>query len=673
MTHRIADTFYDALAKLTPQEQKAVKQSAFDFQMDPSLPGFSMHRVDRAKDPNFWTARVTRDIRMVIHKSGGDTLLAWVGHHDAAYRWAETRRIEAHPKTGAIQIVEARETIEDIVVQRFVEEAVLLPRLFETESDETLLSWGVPQDWVGTVRGATDDTVLDIASYLPSEAADAILSAATGGRPAPSVALSTGQDPWSHPDALRRFRVVEDVEELRTALDAPWEKWTVFLHPAQREYVDRDFNGPARVIGSAGTGKTVVALHRAVRLAAEPSARVLLTTFNSRLADLLRRKLPLVASPAIAERITVESLGTVIHRLHAEQFGLVDVVDEVTLRKFLEDAAADASLSVDPDFLFDEWSLIIDAWNVQDVETYRDLPRLGRKQRMAASRRDDLWAVFEATRTRLKSHGLTTEASSAHDIRAAVEFPWSYVVVDEAQDISVAELLLLADALGSKPNGLFFAGDIGQRIFRAPFPWRAAGIDIRGRSRSLKVNYRTSHQIRQRSDTLLPDSLVEADGAEESRLGVTSVFDGPRPVIRVFDDAQREYAELAAWLDEIRRGGVDSDETAVLVRSAAQMKQFEGLGVPVILMHDAKGAEFRAAAAAGLNHDALPDNARLLAARDEAQLDEVMATERHLLYVAATRARDFLWLSGTEPVSEFLSDLVANEGSRAADGVDNKP
>ncbi|WP_428924721.1 3'-5' exonuclease [Marinibacterium sp. SX1] len=661
MTHRIADTFYDALAKLTPQEQKAVKQSAFDFQMDPSLPGFQMHRVDRAKDPNFWTARVTRDIRMVIHKTDGDTLLAWVGHHDAAYRWAETRRIEAHPKTGAIQIVEARETVEDIVVQRFVEEAVLLPRLFEAESNETLLSWGVPEDWIGTVREATDETVLDIAGYLPSEAADAILAAATGERPTPSIAFATAQDPWSHPDALRRFRVVEDVEELRAALDAPWEKWTVFLHPAQREYVDRDFNGPARVIGSAGTGKTVVALHRAVRLAADPSAHVLLTTFNRRLADLLRRKLPLVAPPLVMDRITVESLGSVIHRLHAERFGGVDIVDEMTLRRFLEEAAVGASLTFDPEFLFDEWSLIIDAWNVRDAETYRDLPRLGRKQRMAASRREALWAVFNATRSRLEVQGLTTEASSAHDLRGHGKFPWTHVVVDEAQDISVPELLLLADALGASPNGLFFAGDIGQRIFRAPFPWAAAGIDIRGRSRSLKVNYRTSHQIRRRSDTLLPETLVEADGSEESRLGVTSVFDGPAPAIRIFDDPHREHDELGQWIDDLRSRGVEADEIAVLVRSAVQVRQFEGLKAQVMLMHDAKGAEFRAVAVAGLNHDVLPDNARLLVALDEAQLDEVMATERHLLYVAATRARDFLWLSGTEPVSEFLADLAALE------------
>ena len=658
MTHRIADTFYDALSKLTVQEQKAVKQSAFDFQMDPSLPGFSMHRVDRARDPNFWTARVNRDIRMVIHKTEGDTLLAWVGHHDDAYRWAETRRIENHPRTGAVQIVEARETVEDVVVQRFVEEAVRLPRLFADETDDTLLSWGVPEDWLDTVRDATEDTVVDIAVRLPSEAGDAILSAAVGERPQPLPAVVPGEDPWAHPDALRRFRVVENVEELKAALEAPWEKWTVFLHPAQREFVDRDFNGPARVIGSAGTGKTVVALHRAVRLAVSPDARVLLTTFNRRLADLLRDKLPLVAGSDVRARIVVEDLGSVIHRLHAEQFGKVEIVDEETLRQYLHQAAGAADLRVNPDFLFDEWTLVVDAWNVTDADTYRDLPRLGRTQRMAASRRDALWSTFAAVQERLKIEGFATEPGCAHDLRESGRLPFTHVIVDESQDISVAELLLLGGALGATPNGLFFAGDIGQRIFRAPFPWSAAGVDVRGRSRSLKVNYRTSHQIQKQSDTLLPEILVEADGAENSRLGVTSVFEGPVPKIRIFEDRKTELSELSIWIENLIQHNVDPQEIAVLVRTRGEIEPLNNPDVKVLAMHDAKGAEFRAVAVARLDHNILPDETRLLGARDEAQLDEIMNTERHLLYVAATRARDYLWMSGVHPASEFLVDLL---------------
>lgn len=663
MTHRIADTFYDALAKLTPQEQKAVKQSAFDFQMDPTLPGLSMHRVDRARDPNFWTARVNRDIRMVIHKKDGQTLLAWVGHHDAAYRWAETRRIESHPRTGAIQIVEARETVEEVVVQRYVEKAVELPRPLAAQEDDTLLSWGVPVDWLDTVRNVTEDTVLDIAGRLPTEAANAILSAAVGETPVPALVSAEGADPWAHPDTLRRFRVLENVEELQAALDAPWETWAVFLHPAQQEYVDRDFNGPARVIGSAGTGKTVVALHRAARLAESTDAKVLLTTFNRKLADNLREKIPQVASSDAMKRIVVEALPVLIARLHRDTFGDSEIVDETSLRHFLVEAAAEQGMNIDPDFLFDEWSLVVDAWNIRTQEAYRELPRLGRKVRMAASRRDALWQVFEAVRERLARVAVKTEAQLAHEFSEGGILPFDHVLVDEAQDISVAELKLLGHQVGDKPNGLFFAGDIGQRIFRAPFPWTAAGIELRGRSRSLKVNYRTSHQIRCQSDRLLPETLVEADGNEESRSGVTSVFDGPVPTFHAFASSDTELEALVQWVrDRIKDDGVPPSELAVLLRNEVDTERYAKAlsveNVQIMLMHDAKGAEYRAVAIGALNDGTLPDEMRLLAARDEAQLDEVMNTERHLLYVAATRARDHLWMSGVEPVSEFLGDLL---------------
>ena len=665
MTFRIADSFSGSLAKLTSQEQKAVKTAAFDFQMNPANPGFSIHRVDRARDPDFWTARVNRDIRLVLHKRGGDTLLAYVAHHDDAYKWAETRRIDTHPRTGAAQIVEIRETVEEVVIQHYVQEAVRLPRLFGNETDETLLSWGIPEDWLEVVRDATEDTVLDIAGHLPAEAAEAILQEATGSRPEPAPVLALGANPYAHPDAGRRFRVMENIDELRMALDAPWDRWSVFLHPAQRDYVDRDFNGPARVIGSAGTGKTVVALHRAVRLAKSQGAMVLLTTFNRRLADRLRDKLDLLGSDEIRSRLTVGALSSVIRSLHEDQFGSSSLATDEQVKELLERAAAEIKIAVDPDFLLDEWQLIVDAWDIRDAESYRGLPRLGRKTRMAASKREDLWRVFARTRQLLSERGLKTEAQLAHELQASGEIPYTHVVVDEAQDISVAELRLLGAVLADKPNALFFAGDIGQRIFRAPFPWSAAGVEIRGRSRSLKVNYRTSHQIRRCGDELLPETLVEADGTEENRLGVTSVFDGPSPEINEFQNREAEVQALRKWLDDLIESNVPKDEIAILVRTPELVDEFAGVSACLLLsMHEAKGAEFRAVAVAALDNDIIPNEQRLLSAKDESQLDEIMATERHLLYVAATRARDHLWLSGVSPVSEFLTDLAATHSAR---------
>ena len=186
-------------------------------------------------------------------------------------------------------------------------------------SDDELLGYGVPAEWLNDVRQATEDSLLLLADRLPAEAAEALLELATGGKPRVAQPATPVTNPFDHPDAQRRFRVMTNVEELQRALDFPWEKWTVFLHPEQRQWVERDYTGPARVSGSAGTGKTIVALHRAVHLArTHPEARVLLTTFSDTLANALHTKLKrLVGSePRLAERIDVHSLNALGLRLY---------------------------------------------------------------------------------------------------------------------------------------------------------------------------------------------------------------------------------------------------------------------------------------------------------------------------------------------------------------------
>src|SRR3984957_14651383 len=261
MNFLIADTFTASFNRLAGLDQKAVKASVFDLQMDPSGTGLQLHRIDNSKDRNFWSARVNRDIRLIVHKTGDSLLVAYVGHHDDAYAWAERRRIEAHPRTGAIQIVEVRERVEDIAAPPSPAASVPPSKIFRALSAEDLSSIGVPLDWIEDIRSATEDAFLALSDHLPAEASEALLEYVTTGhlhRPAPIPAPA---DPFAHPDALRRFRIVENQEALALALDAPWEQWAVFLHPAQRGLVARTYNGPARTAGSAGTGKTVVALH----------------------------------------------------------------------------------------------------------------------------------------------------------------------------------------------------------------------------------------------------------------------------------------------------------------------------------------------------------------------------------------------------------------------------
>ncbi|MGH8544239.1 MAG: type II toxin-antitoxin system RelE family toxin, partial [Gammaproteobacteria bacterium] len=178
MEFRIADTFTDSLAKLTGEEQKAVKTTAFDLQINPAQPGMQFHKLDKARDPNFWSVRVSRDVRLIVHKTESSLLLCYVDHHDEAYRWAERRKLETHPKTGAAQFVEIRETVQEVFVPTYkevAEEVSVKPRLFDYIADEELLGYGVPAEWLAAVREAKEDTLLKLADHLPSEAAEALL------------------------------------------------------------------------------------------------------------------------------------------------------------------------------------------------------------------------------------------------------------------------------------------------------------------------------------------------------------------------------------------------------------------------------------------------------------------------------------------------------------------
>ncbi len=687
MNFLIADTFTGSLARLTREEQKAVKTTAFDLQINPANPGMSFHRLEKARDKNFWSVRVNADIRLIVHKTAGSFLLCYVDHHDKAYAWAERRKLETHPKTGAAQLVEIRETVHEVLVPVYVaakRPAVVKPSLFAEWEDAALLSHGVPAEWLKDVKLANEDTLLALTDHLPAEAAEALLELATGGKPRPVPPPVSG-NPFDHPDARRRFRVMGNVEELQQALEFPWDKWTIFLHPDQRQFVERGYNGPARIAGSAGTGKTIVALHRAVYLAKQnPEGRVLLTTFSGTLANALRWRLKRLLSPEprLGERVEVHSLEEVGLRLHRGMGGkgklaTREVVVESLRKASTETAGHRFTLS----FLLSEWNQVVDAWQLKSWEEYRDVARLGRKTRLPEAQRATLWSIFEKVTASLAAAEVMTAAAMftavARGLAKMKHPPFDFAVVDEAQDIGVAHLRFFAALGRGRADALFFAGDLGQRIFQQPFSWLALGVDIRGRSRTLRVNYRTSHQIRTQADRLLDPEVTDVDGNAEARNHTISVFNGPPPDIRVFKTTSEEATAVATWLTDRLKEGLAPHELGIFVRSGKELARARAAaekgGLPFVqlddlvevttgsaalcAMHLAKGLEFRAVAVMACDDEILPSQERMESVGDDADLQEVFDTERHLLYVACTRARDHLLITAVSPASEFLDDM----------------
>lgn len=710
MQFRISDTFTDSLSRLTADEQKAVKITAFDLQQNPANPGMQLHRIEKSKDKHFWSARVGSDLRLIVHKTDSSFLLCYADHHDKAYQWAERRKLQTHPTTGAAQWVEIRDRVVEAPTPANVDarvrgndKEVSKPLLFAGMTDEQLLAYGVPAEWLADVKQANEDSLLTLAEHLPAEAAEALLELATGGKPQP-VSMGKATDPFSHPDAQRRFRVMHGVAELEQALNYPWEKWTIFLHPSQQQWVMRDYAGPARVSGSAGTGKTIVALHRAVTLAREhPDARVWLTTFSDTLAHALQNKINCLIShqPRLAERLEVADMNAMGQRLMDRLTPKGQAKPRLATPAQVRDAAAAALAEVTAasdgalltrfnlNFVLGEWTDVVDAWQLQSWDDYRDVKRLGRKTRLNEAQRQALWHVFTGIQSRLAAAGVLTHAAMftqlAHQLAALKHPPFDYVVVDEAQDVSISQLRMLAAMAGVAPDGsgcvrrnsLFFAGDLGQRIFQQPFSWKSLGVDVRGRSRTLHINYRTSHQIRQQADRLLGPEVSDSDGNTESRKGTVSVFNGPAPLICSYKDQAAEIAAVAGWLKGLTAAGYAPHEVGVFVRSEAQLDRaiaaLQSANMPmrvldehvetsngqasVCTMHLAKGLEFRAVVVMACDDEVIPLQSRIESVMDESDLLDVYETERHLLYVACTRARDRLLVSSVSPASEFVEDM----------------
>jgi superfamily I DNA/RNA helicase len=412
---------------------------------------------------------------------------------------------------------------------------------------------------------------------------------------------------------------------------------------------------------------------------------VLLTTYSDSLANALHARLKRLIGnePRLGERIDVHSLPALGLRLHQAQLGPAEIAARDLERALIREAAGEvAGHKFSAAFLISEWEHVVDAWQLETWEPYRDVTRLGRKTRITEAQRATLWSIFDRVRSKLRDRGVLTEAGLFAALASAItksgKVLFDHAVVDEAQDLGVSHVRFFAALGGGRPNALFFTGDLGQRIFQQPFSWKSLGVDVRGRSRTLRVNYRTSHQIRAQADRLLGPTVSDADGHGERRDDTVSVFNGPRPHVAVLANEEVELDTVADWLKARAAEGCMPHEFGVFVRSDDQLPRAQAAvtaaGLPfrvldervetaighvsISTMHVAKGLEFRAVVVMACDDEVIPLQARIEAVGDTGDLEEVYDTERQLLYVACTRARDHLLVSAVKPASEFLDDFT---------------
>jgi superfamily I DNA/RNA helicase len=737
------------MSKLAGKLDPSVKKKAYVFleklSEDDAAPGLHIEPITNSADDKVRTGRVDQFYRAVLFKVPSTGEATYVFHgiwpHDDAIAVAKKTRLTVNPINGIAEISSIPAAPEPTpsqtpppAWQTVAEQSVSPPAIAESAPTPPLASLGLDHKALVDVLGI-DESLASRALAAPDEnALVALAEHAVEWQGLALIDLATGrsvaevQDRLSlseqasaaaesesdrlvkglrHPAAQMSFTWIESNDELRRVIEGgDFGAWRVFLHPEQRKYAERSYSGPFRLSGGAGTGKTVVLLHRARIIARrEPGSRVLLTTFTTNLADQLRTDL-LRLDPDLPMASGLGEPGVSIHGIDALASAILrsdgaDIAVDADAVLGVGTAqvsgrtpnvawqdALDAAGGVMPPslrsaaFLAAEYAQVVLPNGITTREAYYKVRRPGRGVALDRAKRAAVWGVIDAYRAQARVAG-TVDFPEAATIAAAHlrrlrdtrgQHVADHVLVDEGQDLGPAHWQLLRALVGEHANDLFIAEDSHQRIYGQRIVLSQFGIRIVGRSRRLTLNYRTTAQNLAYAITVLEGgTYVDLEEQAETSSGYRSARSGPVPRLFACTTLSEELDRAAELVSEWVQGGEAPETVAVLVREQRQRERVvTGLaergvtiravdrehikpGQPVTMtMHRAKGTEFSKVLLFGVNQGAIPRPLRDEQYAEDAWADALLR-ERSLLYVAATRARDELAVSWSGEPSQLLS------------------
>ncbi|MDR2043656.1 MAG: UvrD-helicase domain-containing protein [Clostridium sp.] len=692
VTVAISSDFLTAFAALPRKIQGKVTDFINKFRNNPIAPGINYEKINSAMDDKICSVRLDGTYRGIVarQEETGVYLLLWVDHHDEAYDWAARKKCVVNKLTGNIQIFDV---ITDTAVESGGE-----PNLFSMASNDSLIELGVPEELVPFVKSFKNTSEFYQAKHsLPTDAYE-VLEYLANGFPLDEVKELFHKEtvPEAGADDLAKalqsdgsktsFVVLEGEDELRRMMAEPLEKWRIFLHPAQRQLVEKDFSGSYHVLGGAGTGKTVVAMHRAKYLASKLSGkqRILFTTFTANLAGDIKDNLRKICSVEELRRIEVIHLDAWVGQFLRQHGYTYTIVYDDKAYAVWEEAISQSGedIGFSKDFYADEWSKVVAAQESFTQEQYLKASRIGRGTRLDRKKRMQVWNVFGEYIALMKEKQIRDVDTAMYECRLILEknlqeAPYAAIIVDEGQDFSSnAYRLLRAIAGAEHPNDIFIVGDAHQRIYKKRAVLSKCGINVRGRSSRLRINYRTTEEIRKYAFAFLKDiNFDNLDDEYEGEERCQSLTHGAYPDIQNFKSAAEEYAFIVDEVKRLTEEGIDQKDICLVARTHSLLddyvkafrdagmlayeikrtklddRNFEG--VRIATMHRVKGLEFQYMFIAAANNRVIPF-ATAIDDTDEVSRLSSLISEKCLLYVALTRAQKAAYITSYGTPSEFL-------------------
>lgn len=683
-----------AFANLPKPIQGKVTSFLNKFRNDPTSNGINFEKINGAADEKIYSVRIDQTYRGIVARVDDENtyILLWVDRHDQAYEWAKSKKCQVNKITQTVQVYD--------VISSSANDFVIPDQkgIFAGYSKDNLLAIGVPEEQIDFTRQINSiEELYDTQTKIPEDAYEGLVWLAEGIPLNEVIGLyqanakqeENGKEfraALQTPQSQRTYVVIAGEEELQRILAEPLEKWRVFLHPAQRKLVSRNFSGPARVLGGAGTGKTVAAMHRAKWLSSQlqGNERILFTTFTANLAKDINdqlQKICLVEEQRKIDVINLDAWVSQFLRGHGYPNKIIYGKDlDAVWEQAISMSGEDVSFS--PSFIVDEWEKVVVAQEAFTSELYMKASRIGRGTRLDRKTRIQFWHIFEEYQNLQKEkqqRDVGTAMYECHKLLEATHEDGCYasVVVDEGQDMSMPAFRLLRALAGKEhPNDMFIVGDSHQRIYKNRAILSQCGINIRGRSSYLKINYRTTEEIRKYAFSLLKGiTFDDLDEGYDRGIECQSLTHGDRPEVKSFKTDVEEFDYILEQIKALEAGGVGLKNICLVARTHSlidsYIKKFTDVGIRtyeirtsksddrfaegirVATIHRVKGLEFQYIFIAAANSRIIPLE-QSIDHTDSVTEAETMKGEKCLLYVALTRAQKAAFVTSYGNPSEFL-------------------
>jgi len=691
----ISSDFFTALSKLQNEVSHKTIKLIEKFRKNPKSNGLNYEKLHGTE--NMHSLRVDRGYRCILMspKTGDVYILLWVDTHDKAYEWAKRHRCIIHAGTGDIQVIQAEYSVETTTT---VENS---QGFYSQFKDKELMKLGVPEALLTLVKSINSEEELDkIQDKLVDEVYESLfyLWAGESFEEVYRMLYDESSDEIDTQDfakalesdsAKRNFYVVEeDDTELMNMLNAPLERWRVFLHPTQRKLVKGHYNGPIRVLGGAGTGKTVVAMHRAKFLAQQShllgNQKILFTTFTKNLAIDIYENLKKICDSSTLAKIEIKNLDQWVY-----EFLSINGYENKIIYGNQKQKLWDEALLVKPIelnafseiFFKEEWERVIQPQSINSLNDYIKASRVGRGTRLNRKQRKAIWEVFEEYRTLLSSKNYKEPSDAMRDARVLIgqgrlKEKYTSIIIDEAQDFNAQAFMLLRTMVDEARDDMFIVGDAHQRIYGQKIVLGQCGIQIVGRGKKLKLNYRTTDEVRKWAVAILEgEKIDDLDDGIDSNREYKSLYHGPKPEVKLFETFEQEIVFIEQYVNALKKEDKES-RICIVARTQKRVDNYyqhfnkhsigalkisrdskdnlAHTGVRVATMHRVKGLDFDHVIIASMNQGEIPLSINDIS--DEEQIEtERIRKEKALVFVSATRAKKTLLITSYGKKSEFLS------------------